>query len=122
MLRSDDDGASWDEVLAYRGGGTPGFAPPGEDPKAPNVQLGGLAYDPAQPDQVYVGRQVFHGYFEPPAGGAVAASRDGGQTWFDLGRQDIGAVRDLALSVEGGLLFAATDQGLWRLHLAAGGK
>jgi len=122
VVRSDDDGASWDEVLAYHGGGTPGFSPPGEDPNAPNVQLGGLAYDPAQPDQVYIGRQVFLGYFEPASGGAVAASRDGGATWFGLGRQDIGAVSDLALSVDGGTLLAATDQGLWRLQLAAIGK
>jgi hypothetical protein len=96
LVRSDDDGATWNEVLAYRCGGSPGFAPD-VDPNAPNVRLGGLAYDPAQPDHVYVGRQVFPGFFEPPAGGAVAASLDGGETWADLGRQDIGAVSDLAV-------------------------
>jgi photosystem II stability/assembly factor-like uncharacterized protein len=122
VVRSDDDGATWSEVLAYHGGGTPGFAPPGEDPNAPNVRLGGLAYEPAQPDHVYVGRQVFLGYFEPPTGGAVTASPDGGATWADLGHQDIGAVSDLALSIDGGWLFAATDQGVWRWRLGAEGK
>ena len=123
VVRSDDDGATWSEVLAYRGGGSsgPGGAtPPGEDPSAPNVRLGGLVYDPARPDRVYVGRQVFRGRtaFAPAVGGAVAASPDGGQTWADLGRQDLGAVRGLALG--GGWLFAATDRGLWRLWLGAG--
>lgn len=121
LFRSDDDGATWDEVLAYRGGGSPGFAPD-VDPTAPNVRLGGLAYEPAQPDHVYVGRQVFPGFFEPAAGGAVAASLDGGETWADLGRQDIGAVSDLAVGADGVWLFAATDQGLWRWRLGAGGK
>lgn len=121
VVRSDDDGATWNEVLAYRGGGSPGFAPD-VDPNAPNVRLGGLAYDPAHPDQIYVGRQVFLGYFEPATGGAVASSLDGGGTWADLGRQDIGAVNDLALGVDRQFLFAAADQGLWRLRLGAGGK
>jgi hypothetical protein len=121
VVRSDDDATTWNEVLAYRGGGSPGFAPD-VDPNAPDVRLGGLAYEPAQPDHVYIGRQVLPGFFAPPAGGAVAASLDGGATWADLGRQDIGAVSDLAVSVDGGWLFAATDRGLWRLWLAAGGK
>ena len=121
VVRSDDDGATWDEVLAYRGGGSPGFAPD-VDPNAPNVRLGALAYDPANPDQVYIGRQVFPGFFEPASGGAVAASLDGGGTWSDLGRQDIGAVNDLAFGVDGQFLFAAADQGLWRLRLGAGVK
>ena len=41
-------------------------------------------------------------------------------TWSDLGRQDIGAVSDLALGVDGRNLYAATDQGLWRLPLQDG--
>src|SRR6266536_2588462 len=104
-----------------RGGGSRGFAPD-VDPTAPNLRLGGLAYEPAQPDHVYVARQVFPAFFEPPAGGAVAASLDGGETWADLGRQDIGAVSDLALGADDGWLFAATDQGLWRWRLGDGGK
>ena len=38
----------------------------------------------------------------------MAASVDGGATWSDLGRQDIGAVSDLALGVDGRNLYAAT--------------
>jgi photosystem II stability/assembly factor-like uncharacterized protein len=114
LYRSDDDGATWNAILVYHGGGTQGY---GEDPQAPGVELGGLAYDPSNPDRVYVGRQVYPSYSDPPDGGAVAASFDGGATWSDLGRQDIGAVSDLALGVDGRNLYAATDHGLWQLRL-----
>jgi photosystem II stability/assembly factor-like uncharacterized protein len=117
LFRSDDDGATWTAVLAYRGGGSSGFAQAGDDPNAPNVWLGGLAYDPSNPDQVYVGRQSFPGYFDAADGGGAVASSDGGATWADLGRQDIGAVNDLAFGIDGLNLYAATDQGLWRLKL-----
>jgi hypothetical protein len=118
LYRSDDDGSTWNGVLAYRGGGSGGYTQPGEDPQAPGVWLGGLTYDPANPDRVFVGRRVYPGYFAPANGGGVAASLDGGATWSDLGRQDIGAVSDLALGVDGQNLYAATDQGLWRLPLS----
>ena len=108
VYRSDDDGATWREVLV-----TPGDAPRG------NVRLGALAFDPAQPDAVYVGRQVVPSSADPPAGGGVAGSLDGGATWLDVGSQEIGAVNDLALSLDGHRLYAATDQGVWRLNLAA---
>jgi photosystem II stability/assembly factor-like uncharacterized protein len=65
---------------------------------------------------------VFPGFFAPAAGGAVAASLDGGESWADFGRQDIGAVSDLAVSAGDGWLFAATDQGVWRWPLGATGK
>jgi photosystem II stability/assembly factor-like uncharacterized protein len=116
LVRSDD-GATWSAGLAYPGG----VVTPGESPNVPDVQLGGLAYAPGQPDHVYVGRQVFPSYFAPASGGAVIASLDGGKTWHDLGRQDIGAVTDLVLGGDGGWLFAATDQGLWRLRVGTRG-
>lgn len=114
VFRSDDDGATWNSMLVQRGGGSPGF---GGDPQTVAVEVRGLAYDPANPDRVYVGRQAFPVYSDPPDGGAVAASVDGGATWSDLGRQDIGAVSDLALGVDGRNLYAATDHGLWQLRL-----
>ena len=114
VFRSDDNGVSWSAILTYRGGGTPGF---GGDPETAAVEIGGLAYDPVNPDRIYVGRKVYPSYSDPPDGGGVAVSTDGGATWSDLGRQDIGAVSDLALGIDGRNLYAATDQGLWQLPL-----
>ena len=111
LFRSDDDGATWTSMLVYRGGGSPGF---GEDPLTAAVEIGGLAYDPSNPERLYIGRQAFLTYSGPADGGAVAASVDGGATWSELGRQDVGAVSDLALGIDGRNLYAATDHGLWQ--------
>src|SRR5262249_11915985 len=112
LFRSDDDGASWTSVLAYRGGGSPGVASDDNDPSAPDVMWGGVAYDLANPDRVYVG-------LANDASG-VMTSPDGGAAFCTLGQQPIGAVRDLALGVDGRNLYAATDTGVWRFELAAG--
>jgi photosystem II stability/assembly factor-like uncharacterized protein len=106
LFRSDDDARTWSEVLAFRGGGTQ------DQPSLPNVGIGGLAYDPAAPNRVYVGL----------AGGGrgVRASSDGGRVWADLGGGHLGAVNALALSADGGDLYAATESGLWRHPLGAG--
>ena len=106
VFRSDDDGRTWTEALAFRGGGTQ------EQPDRPNVQIGGLADDPAAPNRVYVGL----------AGGGrgVRASSDGGRTWADLDGEHLGAINALALGPTGSDLYAATDSGLWRLPLEAG--
>jgi hypothetical protein len=117
LHRSDDDGATWSQVLSYRGGGTPGYSPPGDDPNVPSVQMPALAYDPAQPDVVYVGRLSYPSYFSPPDAGGVSVSRDGGASWSDLGRQDIGPVHDVALGIDGRNLYAATDLGVWQLEI-----
>ena len=73
--------------------------------------IGGLAYDPSFPDQVYAGL----------GNGAVKVSSDGGGTWRDLGRQDLGRLDDLALGIDGMNLYAATEQGVWRIRLMQGG-
>jgi hypothetical protein len=112
LFRSDDNGASWTSVLVYRGGGSPGFANEDNDPSAPNVMLGGVAYDPANPDRVFVGLAT-------DASG-VMTSPDGGATFCMLGQQPIGAVRDVVLGIDGRNLFAATDTGVWRFELDAG--
>ena len=113
IFRSDDDAATWTEILTYRGGGS--------DPRTggPNVYVGGLAYDQANPDTVYVGLVDIGTY--PPRRDSlgVRVSRDGGASWSDLGRADIGAVNDLALGVDGKYLYAATDQGIFRMHLTS---
>jgi photosystem II stability/assembly factor-like uncharacterized protein len=100
VFRSDDGGMSWTEVLSVP-----------EDPTAVSdvVRISGLAYAPAAPDLVYAGL----------AGGetGVWASCDGGTTWTTQVGQDIGTINDLVVDGGGAYLFAATDQGVWRLPL-----
>jgi hypothetical protein len=89
VFRSDDDGVTWTQVLNFASG--------------PSVE--GLAYDPITPDQVYAGLTT----------GSVQASHDRGTTWADLGSAGLGAVADLALSLDGTHLLAATALGVWRI-------
>jgi photosystem II stability/assembly factor-like uncharacterized protein len=100
VFRSDDGGTSWVEVLSVP-----------EDPSAVNevVRISGLAYDPIAPNLVYAGL----------AGGetGVWASFDAGITWTARVEQDIGGITDLVVDAGGAYLFAATDQGVWRLPL-----
>jgi hypothetical protein len=119
LMRSDDDGTTWREVLAFHGGGTPGYRQPEAPPDAPNVRIGALAVDAGNPDQVYVGLLVYDAYPpQQPVGGGVLASSDGGASWASLGR-DLSGINDLVLSPENQSLYAATEQGLRRLDLAA---
>lgn len=81
--------------------------------------LAGLAYDPAVPDRVYVGvnENVRESSNTRRVGRRVITSGDGGATWMNLSEQDIGAIQALALGIDGRNLYAATDQGVWRLPL-----
>ncbi len=120
VFRTDDDGATWSEVLAFRGGGNPQY-PYADDPGAPRVSATALAYDPAHPDRVFAGTGVQPGDADHPVQTAgVKFSLDAGGTWQDLG-QDIGTVNDLALGVDGHNLYAATEAGLWRMQMDEGG-
>jgi hypothetical protein len=117
VFRSDDDGVTWTGVLAFRGGGTPGYRQPDDDPDAPNVRLGGLVVDPGDGDRVYVGQLSSTSYPpQDPVAGGVVASLDGGASWNPLG-QDLGGVNDLLLGGDGQALYAATNQGVWRITL-----
>jgi hypothetical protein len=119
VFLSDDGGASWTEVLKYRGGGLPGF-PDASDPALPNVWIGGLVADPTDADRIYIGRKEYPTYPPlQPTGGGVSASLDGGSSWAELGRQDVGAVYDLTLSARADTLYAATPQGLWRFDFGS---
>jgi photosystem II stability/assembly factor-like uncharacterized protein len=120
LVRSDDDANTWTEVLVFEGGGTPGYRQPEDPPGAPNVRIGGLAIDDVDPDHVYVGLRVYDQYPpRQPVGGWVLVSTDGGASWAELGRRDLGGINDLALSPATHSLYAATGRGLWRLDLAA---
>jgi hypothetical protein len=89
VFRSDDDGVTWNQVLNFATG--------------PWVE--GLAYDPSAPNQVYAGLST----------GSAQASHDGGTTWADLGSGGLGFVADLAVSLDGTYLLAATSLGVWRI-------
>jgi hypothetical protein len=91
VLRSDDGGLTWDEVLQA------------------DAPFGAIASDPTQPARVYVA-------LAGEAGG-VQASVDGGATWVPLGESRPEQIRSLAVGVEGANLYAATDSGVWRLSL-----
>jgi hypothetical protein len=90
LYRSDADLADWTPVL-----------------DVPDATTVAVAYDPQAPDHVFVGTSR----------GGVMASADAGQTWAPLGRQDLGSIADLALGIDAANLYAATDQGVWRLPL-----
>ena len=90
LLRSDDDGVTWDEVSSKRG-----------------TEITGLAYDAHFPEWVYV--SLRHG--------GVLASRDDGRTWSPAARSDIGEVSDLVIPLDTRDLYAATRAGVWALRL-----
>ncbi len=47
----------------------------------------------------------------------MQASFDGGGIWHGVGQQDIAAVSDLVLGIDGRNLYAATETGVWRVAL-----
>jgi photosystem II stability/assembly factor-like uncharacterized protein len=96
IFRSDDEGRTWTQVLST--------VQPGEEERLPSIT--GLAYDPGDPDVVYVAM-----------GTGVQRSRDAGRTWLGLGRQDLPRISALALGIDGRYLYAATDAGVFRLNL-----
>jgi hypothetical protein len=113
LVRSDDDGGTWSVVLNHVGGG--GESP---DKSAFSVRIAALAYDPNYPDAVFVARSGWISGFPPQlVTSGVTESTDGGQTWNDLGNQQMGDVKDVALGIDGQNLFLASDQGVFRLSL-----
>ena len=108
LYRSDDGGSTFAQVFQFpRVEGEAGPSGAG-----PQTAIGGLAYDPARPDRVFVGRRN--------RATGVLTSGDAGVTFAELGRPDIGEILDLALSADGLDLYAATTEGLFRLSLRAG--
>ena len=95
LFRSDDDGAHWNPIW---------------DTGATVATSGGLAFDPNNPDTVYVAV----GTTADPSATGVQVSQDAGQTWSTVGSPNIGWVHDLARTADGSALFAATNEGVWR--------
>jgi photosystem II stability/assembly factor-like uncharacterized protein len=113
LVRRDDDGGSWDMVLNHVGGGS-------TDPDKSNwtVTIAAIAYDPSNPDHVYVARNgSLFGHPPTLVTSGLTASNDGGQTWNDIGSQQIGTISDLALGIDGRYLFLASDRGVSRMAL-----
>jgi photosystem II stability/assembly factor-like uncharacterized protein len=89
LLRSDDDGYTWAEILVNG--------------------ITSVAFDLSSPDRLFVGLGT----------SGVYTSADGGATWMDLGAVGENLqVRDLALGADGRTLYAATNRGIWRLRTA----
>jgi hypothetical protein len=86
VLRSDDGGLTWNEVLAA------------------GAAFGGLAYDASQPARVYVALNGEEG--------GVQVSANGGLSWDPIRGGGLAQVRDLALGIDGANLYAATDHGV----------
>ena len=90
LFRTDDDGATWGDVLAFASG----------------PALVGVAYEPWTPDRVFTALST----------DLVKRSDDGGASWADLstGPTDL---TDLLLTPGGQALLAATQHGVWRIEL-----
>jgi hypothetical protein len=121
VQRSDDNGATWSEILAYRGGGRQGTSSPDADPNELNITIAGLVYNPTHPDTLYVARTAFGAAGTEDGStvvtSGVTVSTDGGATWSDLGSQQMGKVADLALGIDAKNLYLGSDQGLFALPL-----
>ena len=132
VLRSDDDGQTWLQVLSFDSSASTYIQSPsgmpipsqGSVPVEPvRFDVPAIVQSPTDPPVVYVGINQF-----VPVGRqwtvishllrtSSRPSRTGGRydTWQELGIAEHGRLLDLALSVDGQYLFAATEHGFWRL-------
>jgi len=135
VFRSDDDGDTWNEVLWLGSTAdtfvrTPSGTPvPNESPgdlEPMRFEVQALVQSRTDPAVAYVGiiqtvpgslgverprlSRILRYTVQPPRYGSQMNN-----TWRDLAIADQGRLYDLALSVDGQYLYAATDNGLWRL-------
>lgn len=120
--------ATWDGVWATRDGGqtwslsTQGLeVARAGDGAAPYFRLTALAVVPEKPDVVFVGtgwERLDAQERRQQDGFGVFQTNDGGKTWTKVSQGlDGKLIRDLALSPDGTMLYAATNEGLYRLSL-----
>lgn len=114
LMRSYDDGATWSEATAP-------WANLALPPQTERTQLGGLDYDPAAPDRVYVAVNVHQSNRTPGVNSfllsRVMTSADGGSTWSDVGWTGEAEIADLKLGIDGKNLYVVTAESVWRLAL-----
>lgn len=111
IATSADDGASWTTILEHSGGGTMTGS------KEASTLMTGLAYDPAAPGRVFATIERKHINRQVVEAAGLTATDDGGQTWTELGQQDLPAVSEIMLGIDARWLFAATATGVWRMPL-----
>jgi photosystem II stability/assembly factor-like uncharacterized protein len=90
LFRSDDSGGSWTQILPR--------------------YVTNIVIDREEPSRIYIYAPSF-----PFGGGDVYATEDGGDHWRPLSLP--ASAFGLALSPSGRLLYAGTDQGLFRLPI-----
>jgi len=105
LARSQDDGATWATILEHTGGG-------GMSGGGPNVTIGGLAADPTAPERILLGLNARQGPRDLPS--QIRLSGDGGESWADVAPPDLPRVHDLRFGIDGQMMFAATESGVWR--------
>jgi len=131
-MRSDDDGATWLQVLSVGGtastavrnrAGTPVPGVSWDLVEPIRFDLVGVAIGPADPPVAYVGiaQVVTVGKERPTSGRILRYALEPSSTdseygpWRDLAITSQGRLLDLAVSTDGQFLYAATENGLWRL-------
>ncbi len=105
ILAYSQDGATWATLLEHTGGG-------GMSGGGPNVTIGGLAADHTNPDRLLLGLNVRQGPTDLPS--QVRLSSDGGGSWTEVAPPDLPRLHDLRFGIDGQMLFAATESGVWR--------
>jgi hypothetical protein len=76
------------------------------------VTIGGLAADHTNPDRLLLGLNVRQGPTDLPS--QVRLSSDGGGSWTEVAPPDLPRLHDLRFGIDGQMLFAATESGVWR--------
>jgi hypothetical protein len=105
VARSTDDAATWTTVAEHFGGGT-------ATASGLNVTLGGLATDPTRVDRMLVALNQSEG--PQRLASQLRLSSDGGASWADVAAPAVTRVSDVVFGIDGRMVFAATDTGVWR--------
>jgi hypothetical protein len=102
--RSDDGGATWTTMQEYTDGG--------QTMRGPDLAIGGLAMDPTRSDRLLLALNA-SGRKEP-APAPLQLSLDDGTSWVQSWPPGLGTVNDVTFGIDGKLMFAASETGVWR--------